>query len=76
MNRVEYDEFIAIINQREVLGELAVRANELLCNLQKSDLREENFELIEGWLAVDRTSMPEENEKHILSMLAYVRGED
>ncbi len=73
MNNIQYDKFISIISQDEVIGETAVEATKLLIDLDKKDLKKEDFELIDSFITVTRTSMTNEQSKHIEDILNYIR---
>lgn len=75
INNIKYEKFISIISQSEVVGQLAVEATELLLNLNKDDLLEEDFQLIDNFITVTRTSMTQEEYNHIDEILNYVRNE-
>lgn len=75
MNNTKYEKFISIISQSEVVGQLAVEATELLLNLNKDDLLEVDFQLIDNFITVTRTSMTQEEYNHIDEILNYVRNE-
>lgn len=75
INNIKYEKFISIISQSEVVEQLAVEATELLLNLNKDDLLEEDFQLIDNFITVTRTSMTQEEYNHIDEILNYVRNE-
>ena len=75
MNNIQYEKFISIISQKEVVGQPAVEATKLLHNLKKEELLEKDFKLIENFITVTRTSMTQEEYNHIDEILSYTRNE-
>jgi hypothetical protein len=73
MNSIQYNKFISLISEDEVVGKLAVKATELLIHLDKKDLKEEDFELIDSFITVTRTSMTNKESNHIDDILDHIR---
>ena len=73
MRNTQYDKFISIITQNEIVGDLAVEATELLLKLNENDLQRKDFEHIDDFITLTRTSMSDEESIHLNKILEYVR---
>ncbi|MFA9374263.1 MAG: hypothetical protein ACERKK_08900 [Poseidonibacter sp.] len=76
MDNKKYEKLITIISQNEVVGQPAVEATNLLLSLKKEDLQEKDFNRIDSFITVTRTTMTQEEYNHIDEILSYVRGEE